>query len=233
MEMQNSKSALAPLFEAANLLAQPSKVSAPDNNNQDYRSKEHAKPESFTAKLVVQHSVKGVKGPVVPSSEYSKSATRFGIDQNLLTLTKIKSTPGLNTGKSSEVYTATVNASEAMYLLDTFDKTFGHQKSKGYVDLENIYNQHKSDLFRTYRITVSKDGKINWPNSEVQDSVLEELRKYSFSHLEIYLSISAKGIRATRSMTLKCLENEGFISAITDIWSEFGFTLKANKSKGD
>lgn len=232
MEAQNSNPALASLFKAANVLAQPKKESAPDVN-QEYRSKEHAKPESFTAKLVVQHAIKGVKGPTVPSNTYSKSATRFGIDQNLLTLTKIKSEPGLNTGKSSEVYTATVNAQDAMNLLDRFDKTCGRRMSQGYVDLVSKYNQRKSDLFRTYRITESKKGEINWPSSEVQALVLGELRKYSFPHIEVYLSISAKGIRATRSMTLKCLADEGFVQGILDGWSEYGFALKANKHKGD
>lgn len=231
MEAQNSNPALASLLKAAKGMAQPNDLSAPEVN-QDYRSREHAKPEHFTAKLVIQHAIKGVKGPVVPSNQYSKSATRFGIDQNLLTLTKIESRPGLNTGKSSEVYTATVGAQEAMNLLDTFDKSYGRRMSNGYADLVGDYNQHKSDLFRTYRITESGDGKVIWPNSEVQDAVLGELRRSSFAHLEIYLSISAKGIRATRSMTFKCLDDEGFVQHILNGWAGLGFTLQASKQKG-
>jgi len=200
-------------------------------NNKEYRSRDRAKPESFTAKLVVQHAIKGVKGPIVKSSGLSKSATRFGLDQNLITLNRIESTPGMNSGKSTTVYTASVSATDAMHLLNDFDTCFGSRKSKEYAAKEQIYNQHKDALFRTYNIRYVRGEGIIWPSSEVQSEVLGELRKYSFPHLNIYLSISAKGIRATRSITLKCLEGEELVSMLIDQYTSQGFVAKQQHTK--
>lgn len=195
-------------------------------NNQEYRSSDHAKVDVFTAKLVFQHAIKGVKGPAVQSSGLSKSATRFGIDQNLITLNKIVSTPGLNTGKSTVVYTTEVDALTAMQMLDEFDKLFESKQSAEYAAKEQIYNQHKNAIFRTYNVRYVKGTGILWPSSEVQSVVLEELRKYSFPHMEVYLSISAKGIRATRSITLKCLEDEELMRLLMQMYAEKGFVAK-------
>lgn len=206
-------------------------VSNDTPSNQEYRSVNHTKVDTFTAKLVFQHAVKGVKGPTVQGSGLSKSATRFGIDQNLITLNKISSTPGLNSGKSTTVYAASVDAPTAMHLLDTFDKTFELKCSKEYAAKEDIYNQHKNALFRTYGIRYVKDQGIIWPSSEVQNTVLDELRKYSFPHMEIYLSISAKGIRATRSITVKCLEGEQLMQDIVGYYASQGFVAVESKTK--
>jgi hypothetical protein len=200
-------------------------------SNKEYRSRDREKPDSFTAKLVIQHAIKGVKGPTVKSSGLSKSATRFGIDQNLITLNRIERTPGLNSGKSTTVYTASVSATEAMHLLNDFDTCFGSKQSKEYAAKELIYNQHKDALFRTYKIRYVRGEGIIWPSSEVQSTVLDELRKYSFPHLEIYLSISAKGTRATRSITLKCLEGEELVSMLIDQYTTLGFAAKQQHAK--
>lgn len=223
--MAQENPAIQQLLAAASA-ADGTSNSTPDNV--EYRSMDHAKVETFTAKLVFQHAIKGVKGPVVQGSGLSKSATRFGIDQNLITLNKIISTPGLNSGKSTTVYTASVDASKAMHLLDDFDKLFSSRRSNGYAAKEVIYNQHKDAIFRTYNIRYVKGQGIIWPSTEVQNTVLDELRKYSFPYIEVYLSISAKGIRATRSITLRCLEDEDLMQMIINSYAEQGFV--AHKS---
>lgn len=174
-------------------------------SNKEYRSKEHAKPESFTVKLVTQPAFMGVQGPVVTDSGLSKSATRFGIDQNLITLNKIESSPGANSGKEAVVYTAEVSAETAMALLDAFDKNIGQNADELYLSQYNNYIEKRDTLYRTYLIRKSPDHKVIWPSTEVQKAVLDELRKYSFACANMYLSVSAKGTRATRSKTFKCL----------------------------
>lgn len=226
--MAQDNPAIRQLLAAASA-ADGTSDSTPDNS--EYRSMDHAKVESFTAKLVFQHAIKGVKGPVVQGSGLSKSATRFGIDQNLITLNKIVSTPGLNSGKSTTVYTASVDASTAMHLLDDFDKMFESKRSKEYAAKEEIYNQHKNAIFRTYNIRYVKGQGIIWPSSEVQNTVLDELRQYSFPHMEVYLSISAKGIRATRSITFKCLESEELMQMIINSYADQGFVARMSNAK--
>jgi hypothetical protein len=225
---QDENPAIRQLLKAAEGLAGSVSNSTP--NNREYRSRDRVKPEIFTAKLVLQHAVKGVKGPTVKSSGLSKSATRFGIDQNLITLNRIESTPGLNSGKSTTVYTASVSATEAMHLLNEFDSMFESRQSQEYAAKEQIYNQHKDAIFRTYNIRYVRGEGIIWPSSEVQATVLEELRKYSFPHLEVYLSISAKGTRATRSITLKCMENEELVSVLLQLYADKGFVAKSGKT---
>jgi len=224
---QDVNPAIRQLLKAA---GEAGSVSNSTPNNKEYRSMDRAKPESFTAKLVIQPAIKGVKGAIVKGSGLSKSATRFGIDQNLITLNRIESTPGLNSGKSTTVYTASVTATEAMHLLDEFDSIFEARQSEEYAAKEQIYNQHKEAFFRTYNIRYVRGRGIIWPSSEVQSTVLEELRKYSFPHLKIYLSISAKGIRATRSITLRCLENEELVSILLKMYTDKGFVARSGKT---
>jgi hypothetical protein len=191
--------------------------------NADYRARQVEKPSSFIVKFVFQNSTTGVKGPYVASSGLSKSATRFGIDQGLITLTKIKSTPGLNSGKSAKVYKAQgVDPEACMNLLNLVDSLAVRGGSKDYAAKYKLYSEQRGIICRTYGIHRGSNGKLIFPTSEVEKAYCEEMRPYSFASCTFFVSVSAPGSRATRSKSLRCLEGDELYQSLIDLATDYG-----------
>lgn len=213
--------AMAKLLGAANQSAVP--VMSVQAINSDYRARHVEKPSSFLAKFVFQTSTVGVKGPYVASSGLSKSATRFGIDQGLITLNKIESTPGLNSGKSAKVYKAQgVNPETCMELLDLVDSLAVHGGSKDYAAKYKLYSEQREIICRTYGIHRGSNGKLIFPTSEVEKTYCEEMRQYSFASCTFFVSVSAPGSRATRSKSLRCLEGDELYQSLFNLATDYG-----------
>lgn len=220
--------AMAKLLGAANQSAVP--VTDVRAVNLDYRARQVEKPTSFIAKFVFQTSVTGVKGPYVSSSGLSKSATRFGIDQGLITLNKIESTPGLNSGKSAVVYKAQgLNPETCMDLLNLVDSLAVHGNSREYAAKYKLYSEQRGIICRTYGIHRSSNGKLIFPTSEVEKTYCEEMRKYSFASCVFFVSISAHGSRATRSKSLRCLEGDELYHSLINMANDYGAVTTDHK----
>lgn len=172
--------------------------------NRNYREEHSDLPSECTIKVVTNARVYGTRGS--QGSPMAKSAIRLAIDTGLkdpvtFEQSSIKSGPRVRPYD----FGRTFSPKESINVIDAFEKTFGGKSTKPFRDFSNRYRAEKLRILSELNISVSSNGQPIFKSDAESAAYFERLKEYSFSFYEVYLSVTPKGMRTTRTKCFRAM----------------------------
>lgn len=171
--------------------------------NHIYREKHTEKPSKCAAKFVVNSRLYGTRG--TGGSLLAKSAIRLAIDTGVKSPSTFERSSLRSLPRIKPIIWNDLEPQEAVDELDTFEKKYGGKISEAYKNKMLAYRREKQSALREIGIATNSQGQPLFKDEVSQTSYYNKLKDLSFQYYEIYLSVTPKDGRATRSKSFRVM----------------------------
>lgn len=184
--------------------------------NRSYRAIHSESPSECIVKLVTNARIHGTRGS--QGSPMAKSAIRLAIDTGIKKPVIFEQST-IKSGARVKPYDfgRTFTPEEAIDFIDSFEKTYGGKATKSYKDFSNRYKVEKTKILSELGISVSSKGQPIFKSDAESAAYFDRLKEFTFSFYEVYLSVTPKGMRTTRTKCFRAMSLEELSQVFTRV----------------
>lgn len=177
-----------------------------------------------TLKVIVAPRVFGTRGS--QGSSLAKSAIRLGIDTKVISEVSFEKS-SLRGSSKTEVHSFRLSSESAVKVMDMFENRFGGKMSDSIRTKAEAYQKQKTKLITELKIAVGNNGRPLFSSDEQSKTYFNQLKDFSYTGVEIYISVKPDGVRATRTRSCRVLDGgqSQVIEAMTTAISAHGGTV--------
>lgn len=175
--------------------------------NRNYRETHSDSPSECVIKVVTNARVHGTRGS--QGSPMAKSAIRLAIDTGIKKPVKFEQSQ-IKSGTRVKPYdfNQTFSPDEAVKVINNFEKTYGGKATKTYRDFSNRYKVEKDKVLSDLHITMNSSGQPVFKSDAESAAYFDRMKGFSFPFYEVYLSVTPKGMRSTRTKCFRAMSLE-------------------------